>query len=83
MLYDFSHIFLAHFFSSQYKLGWHRSNALELVHQIPVIEVDGDMAVCDGGGGALGHPLEYMSLEQHGLVEYCKYCALRYTKKKK
>jgi NADH dehydrogenase (ubiquinone) Fe-S protein 6 len=67
----------------QYKLGKHRSNALELVNKVPVVEVDGNMAVCDGGGGALGHPLEYISLERPGAVESCKYCALKYTKKKK
>jgi uncharacterized Zn-finger protein len=67
----------------QYKLGKHRSNAMELVHKVPIIEVDGNMAICDGGGGALGHPLEYISLARPGAVEYCKYCSLRYTSKKK
>lgn len=67
----------------QYKLGKHRSNAMELVHMIPVVEVDGHMAVCDGGGGALGHPVEYISLDRPDSVAYCKYCALRYTQKKK
>ncbi|EJK62903.1 hypothetical protein THAOC_16466, partial [Thalassiosira oceanica] len=42
---------------SIYKLGKHRSNALELIQKVPPIEVDGDIAVCDGGGGALGHPV--------------------------
>ncbi len=48
------------------------------------------MAVCDGGGGALGHPLEYIKLghradyaspedEQKGVA--CIYCGLRYRKK--
>merc|ERR1719457_333929 len=46
----------------QYKTGKHRSNALELINQQPVIEIDGDIAVCDGGGGPLGHPLEYIRL---------------------
>jgi NADH dehydrogenase (ubiquinone) Fe-S protein 6 len=55
---------------------------MELVHKVPVTEVDGHMAICDGGGGALGHPLEYISLSRPGSVEYCKYCALRYTSKK-
>lgn len=66
----------------QYKLGKHRSNAIDLVHKVPIIEVDGEMAVCDGGGGALGHPIEYISLQRPGSVNYCKYCALRYTQKK-
>jgi NADH dehydrogenase (ubiquinone) Fe-S protein 6 len=74
----------------QYKLGKHRSNALELVQKKPVIEVEGNMAVCDGGGGALGHPLEYIKLgkradyssdwnEEDGVP--CIYCGLRYRSK--
>jgi NADH dehydrogenase (ubiquinone) Fe-S protein 6 len=54
---------------------------MELVHKVPIIEVDGEMAVCDGGGGGLGHPYEYISLARPGSVEYCKYCALRFTQK--
>ncbi|KAL3761864.1 hypothetical protein ACHAWU_009029 [Discostella pseudostelligera] len=46
----------------QYKLGKHRSNALELINKVPPIEVSGDMAICDGGGGALGHPVEYIKV---------------------
>ena len=29
---------------------------------------------CDGGGGALGHPLVYLTLDGEGQVE-CPYCA--------
>jgi NADH dehydrogenase (ubiquinone) Fe-S protein 6 len=54
---------------------------MELVNKVPITEVDGEMAICDGGGGALGHPNEYISLQRPGAVESCKYCALRYTKK--
>lgn len=64
---------------SEYKLGKHRSNALELIEQVPVIKVDGEMAICDGGGGALGHPLEYISLQRPGVIERCKYCGLRFA----
>jgi NADH dehydrogenase (ubiquinone) Fe-S protein 6 len=74
----------------QYKLGKHRSNALGLVEKQPIIEVEGNMAVCDGGGGALGHPLEYIKLgaradypegksEKDGYP--CIYCGLRYRSK--
>ena len=65
----------------QYKQGKHRSNALELVSKQPVIEVDGEMAICDGGGGSLGHPVEYISLQRPGVIETCKYCALKYKSK--
>ena len=56
-----------------------------LVAKQAVIEVEGDMAVCDGGGGALGHPLEYLKLGSQadggdGIVP-CIYCGLRYKKK--
>ena len=83
-----SHI--AHHTTSQYQLGKHRSNALELVQKQPVIEVEGNMAVCDGGGGALGHPVEYIKLGpradyEPGMSEEdgypCIYCGLRYRSK--
>jgi uncharacterized Zn-finger protein len=32
---------------------------------------------CDGGGGPLGHPVEYMTLGDRGEV-VCKYCGRRY-----
>jgi len=66
---------------SEFKLGKHRSNALELLQKVPIVEVEGEMAICDGGGGALGHPLEYISLERPGVVERCKYCGLRFASK--
>ena len=66
---------------SEFKLGKHRSNALELIQKVPIVEVEGEMAICDGGGGALGHPLEYISLERPNVVERCKYCGLRFASK--
>lgn len=59
----------------------HRSNAEELIAQVPVVLVKGNIAVCDGGGGVLGHPVEYIQLnKKKGAVETCKYCGLRYMK---
>ena len=66
---------------SKYKLGKHRSNALELIEKVPVVEVEGERAICDGGGGALGHPLEYISLQRPNVIERCKYCGLRFKSK--
>mmetsp|Transcript_4414 Transcript_4414/g.8979 ORF Transcript_4414/g.8979 Transcript_4414/m.8979 type:complete len:123 (-) Transcript_4414:2298-2666(-) len=67
---------------SKYKLGKHRSNALELIQKVPPIEVEGDMAVCDGGGGALGHPLEYIKVGNRGGEPVsCIYCGLRFKQK--
>jgi NADH dehydrogenase (ubiquinone) Fe-S protein 6 len=66
---------------SEFTLGKHRSNALELVEKHAIVEVEGERAICDGGGGALGHPLEYISLQRPGVVEQCKYCGLRFGSK--
>ena len=59
----------------------HRSNAEELIAGVPVIVVQADVAVCDGGGGVLGHPVEYIQLnKKKDEPETCKYCGLRYQK---
>mmetsp|Transcript_36 Transcript_36/g.74 ORF Transcript_36/g.74 Transcript_36/m.74 type:complete len:121 (-) Transcript_36:217-579(-) len=67
---------------SEYLLGKHRSNALDLVNKQGIIEVDGDMAICDGGGGALGHPVEYIKVgHRNGEAKECIYCGLKFKKK--
>jgi len=43
------------------------------------IEVDTTEVACDGGGGALGHPKVYLSLE-NGVAE-CGYCDRRFVLK--
>eukprot|EP00475_Leptophrys_vorax_P026858 TRINITY_DN3818_c0_g1_i1.p1 TRINITY_DN3818_c0_g1~~TRINITY_DN3818_c0_g1_i1.p1 ORF type:complete len:203 (-),score=32.85 TRINITY_DN3818_c0_g1_i1:55-663(-) len=58
---------------------------IELVNAIAPIEVDGDVAICDGGDDiALGHPREFIQLNRRvaGTPETCKYCGLRYVQKK-
>ena len=63
----------------QYENGKWRSNAQTLINQIPVIEVDGHVAICDGGGGALGHPTEFIQLDHvYKAPAVCKYCGLRF-----
>jgi NADH dehydrogenase (ubiquinone) Fe-S protein 6 len=37
-------------------------SAMELVNSIPPTIVHGRRAVCDGGGGPLGHPKIYINL---------------------
>ena len=44
-----------------------------------VIEVDGHKVACDGGGGALGHPLVYMEMGEKPYVE-CSYCDRRFVR---
>lgn len=38
------------------------------------IEIAEMVAACNGGGGALGHPLVYLNLAPRGQVE-CPYCS--------
>ncbi|RLN48731.1 hypothetical protein BBJ28_00001454 [Nothophytophthora sp. Chile5] len=61
----------------------HRSDAELRIAKVPVVEVAGSVAVCDGGGGALGHPLEYIQLDtvKHNTPQTCKYCGVRYKMK--
>lgn len=58
----------------------HRSNAEAMVNALPVILVQSTTALCDGGGGATGHPVEYMRLDKRegASPAVCKYCGLRY-----
>ena len=43
-----------------------------------IIEVEDNNVWCDGGGGALGHPRVFLSLEGKGEVE-CPYCDCRFV----
>lgn len=45
-----------------------------------VIEVESRRISCDGGGGALGHPIVYYDMGEHDFVE-CLYCDRRYVLK--
>jgi uncharacterized Zn-finger protein len=42
------------------------------------IVVSTKRVACDGGGGALGHPLVYMDMGDDGTVE-CGYCDRRFV----
>ena len=42
------------------------------------IVVSTNRVACDGGGGALGHPLVYLDLGKHDHVE-CGYCDRRFV----
>lgn len=47
---------------------------------IETITVETETVGCDGGGGALGHPLVYLTLGKTGQVE-CPYCSRRFVLK--
>ncbi|POM80400.1 NADH dehydrogenase (ubiquinone) Fe-S protein 6 [Phytophthora palmivora] len=61
----------------------HRSDAEQRIAKVPIVEVASGVAVCDGGGGALGHPVEYIQLDtrKHNSPQTCKYCGVRYKMK--
>ncbi|KAK7468894.1 hypothetical protein VKT23_003391 [Stygiomarasmius scandens] len=52
-------------------------SAMALIAEEPVRMVHGRKAVCDGGGGPLGHPKIYINLDQPG-PRACGYCGLRF-----
>lgn len=45
------------------------------------VSVTTDKIVCDGNGGALGHPRIYMTMGRAGRID-CPYCGKRYVKSK-
>jgi uncharacterized Zn-finger protein len=45
-----------------------------------VVEVDSTPVACDGGGGALGHPMIYIPLGADGTGE-CGYCDRKFVLK--
>ncbi|KAI6007419.1 zinc-finger domain-containing protein [Pisolithus albus] len=52
-------------------------SAMELIANEPVRIVQGRKAVCDGGGGALGHPKIFINLDKPG-PHACGYCGLQF-----
>jgi uncharacterized Zn-finger protein len=69
----------------QYTHGKFRSDAEERIAKVAPIVVDGMEAICDGGGGMNGHPIEYIDLDtvQSDLPSVCKYCGLRFISAKR
>jgi uncharacterized Zn-finger protein len=45
-----------------------------------VVEVEDEVVSCDGGGGALGHPVVYLNLGKTGTVD-CPYCDRQFVLK--
>lgn len=43
-----------------------------------IIETDKHRVACDGGGGALGHPLVYLEMGEKSEVD-CPYCGRRFV----
>ncbi|EIW64654.1 uncharacterized protein TRAVEDRAFT_42061 [Trametes versicolor FP-101664 SS1] len=52
-------------------------SAMEMISREPIRVVNGRKAVCDGGGGPLGHPKIFINLDKPG-PRACGYCGLRY-----
>lgn len=58
------------------------SNAMDLIQAAPPVYVKGPVAICDGGGGALGHPIEYIQLKRADprFPAVCKYCGTKFIR---
>lgn len=60
------------------------SDAMEKIEDVPPIEVEANVAICNGGGGPLGHPVEYIKLlvsDEGAGPQVCKYCGLKFKRK--
>ncbi|KAE9408083.1 hypothetical protein BT96DRAFT_849679 [Gymnopus androsaceus JB14] len=55
-------------------------SAMALIADEPIRVVEGRKAVCDGGGGPLGHPKIYINLDRPG-PRPCGYCGLRFEQR--
>jgi len=53
--------------------------AIELIAREPVRMVKERIAVCDGGGGPLGHPKIFINTDKPGPVP-CGYCGLQFAR---
>jgi uncharacterized Zn-finger protein len=45
-----------------------------------IVETDREVVSCDGGIGALGHPLVYLNIGREGSID-CPYCSRRFVLK--
>jgi len=52
-------------------------SAMEMINAEPIRMVHGRKAVCDGGGGPLGHPKIFINLDKPG-ARPCGYCGIRF-----
>eukprot|EP01027_Heterolobosea_sp_BB2_P016639 GEZU01023661.1.p2 GENE.GEZU01023661.1~~GEZU01023661.1.p2 ORF type:complete len:124 (-),score=29.02 GEZU01023661.1:317-688(-) len=57
-----------------------RKTPMELISEVPPIEVTSEVAKCNGGANPnLGHPVEFIRVDFHQ-PQTCKYCGLRYIR---
>jgi len=54
-------------------------SAMEMINNEPIIFTETRIAVCEGGGGPLGHPKIYINLDKPG-SRPCGYCGLRFER---
>lgn len=47
--------------------------------EIITVDADADEVMCDGGGGALGHPMVWYTFDKQDKVE-CGYCDRMFVK---
>ena len=52
--------------------------AIELIHRQPVRWSKERVAVCDGGGGPLGHPKIFINVDKPEITP-CGYCGLPFV----
>jgi uncharacterized Zn-finger protein len=48
---------------------------------LEIVEAEGTVVRCDGGGGALGHPAVYLNMGDKEAID-CPYCSRRFVRKR-
>ncbi|BFI29991.1 NADH dehydrogenase (ubiquinone) Fe-S protein 6 [Marchantia polymorpha subsp. ruderalis] len=65
--------------TAKWMTNFEKKSPMELIAEIPPVEVHARVVACEGGRDpALGHPIEYISLDLEAPA-ICKYCGLRYV----
>ena len=60
----------------------HKSNAEELINNLPIVHVKSNTARCSGVNElGLGHPIQYIQLDRRNKYTpaVCKWCGLRFA----
>lgn len=47
---------------------------------VEIVEANGAVVRCDGGGGAMGHPAVFLNLGDKQAID-CPYCSRRFVRK--
>ncbi len=67
-------------FESSFQI--HKSDSIQHIKNMQVLDVDADIVRCQGGELGFGHPAVYIKIDTKvkGDIGTCKYCGLKFRK---